>query len=495
MAYASVIMRAGSRTRPYRLSFGAKLGVIFSLLLVILGGAAYFGMASLFELHEALHDVESAARRQGSVLRLASAVRDQYAHMAHTLILRNDTHSDYFVSASATVNAIASEVELRARGREEVELVTAVKQESSLLATIFRKELLPAIQRGEVEAAVVVHERILAAVDRAQGSAQKLSAVSEEAIRQVGAHAEIVEHRAIHMTLLVLGAAIAFAVGMAIYLYRSVTIRIRRLADGTAQLAEGNLEVQLSVAGKDELADLAERFNFMTSSLKEHQRRLVQSEKLAGLGRLAAGFAHEINNPLGVILGYVRLLRRRAEGALEADLAIVEQEAERCHEVVEDLLDLTRSPPAEHEDVNLRSLADDVVASLKAAAIAPATAISVEGAGTTLGSARKLRQVIHNLIKNALEADAAVTRVAVRIASTRSGHITVSVSDDGPGIRPEHRLIVFEPFFTTKPKGTGLGLAVSRAIARAHGGDLELADGAGPGAAFQLTLPQGGGAP
>jgi two-component system, NtrC family, sensor kinase len=485
-------MRTAAHSAPYRRSIGTKLWQLFALLFLILGGAAYFGMSSLFELHEALHDVERAAKRQSAVLRLASAVRDQYAHMAHTLILGNDTHSEYFASASASVKNIAADVARRARSKPETELVAAVESENDRLDRIFQTALLPAVRSQDRQAGALLHEDVLATVTRAQNSTQKLSELSEQAIKRVGAHAEIVEHRAIQSTLIFLATAILFAIGMGLYLYRSLTVRIRRLAAGTAQLAAGDLDVQLSVVGEDEVADLAARFNAMTTSLKEHQRRLLQSEKLAALGRVAAGFAHEINNPLGVILGYVKLLRRKTEGPIEADLAIVEQEAERCHEVVEDLLDLTRSPPAENEEVDLRAMAEDVAATLKAAAIVPGASIVIEGSGKTRGSRRKLRQVVHNLIKNALEANEAAGggAVTVRIGTTGSGQLVMTVIDNGPGIRAEHRRIVFEPFFTTKPKGTGLGLAVSRAIARAHGGDLEVAEAAGRGAAFQLTLPR-----
>jgi two-component system NtrC family sensor kinase len=479
-----------------RRSIAARLGLSFSLLVLILATAAYFGMASLVELHDALHDVERAARRQSSVLRLASAVRDQYAHMAHTLILQNDTHSQFFADSSAQVKAITDQVARRTRDAERAALVKSIRSENEQLDQIFHSSLLPAVRRGDRQKAAQLHDDILVAVDNAQGSAQRLSHLSEEAITRVGQHAELVEHRAIRLTLGLLIAAIVFAIAMAIYLYRSLTTRIRSLAAGTAQLAGGNLEVQLSLAGSDELTDLAQSFNVMTASLKEHQRQLLQSEKLAGLGRIAAGFAHEINNPLGVILGYVKLLRRRLGGPVADDLAIVEQEAERCHEVVEDLLDLTRSPPAEHDEVDLRAVAEDVVKSLTAVAEPGAAAIRIEGYGRTRGSSRKLHQVVRNLVKNAIEASDGRGRaeVVIRIGRAPGGSISLSVVDDGPGIAAEHRRIVFEPFFTTKPKGTGLGLAVSRSIARAHGGDLDLTDQPGQGTAFVLTLPSAEGA-
>ena len=129
----------------------------------------------------------------------------------------------------------------------------------------------------------------------------------------------------------------------------------------------------IPVGGNDEFGDLARQFNNMVASLKEQQHRLLQSERLAGVGRLAAGVAHEINNPLGVILGYTRLLRKKAVGPLGDDLAIVEEEVLRCQEIVEGLLDFSRPVVVGSQRVDLRALCDDVVARLAEAAPTPST--------------------------------------------------------------------------------------------------------------------------
>jgi two-component system, NtrC family, sensor kinase len=488
-------MEAGAQTR-HRRGIARRLGLSFLLLLGIIGAAAYFGLASLFELHGALHHVEDAARGQGAALRLASAVRDQYAHMAHTLILGNDSHETYYREASALVRATASDAERATHGPRERDLVRRVRAESARLDTVFDSSLLPAVRRADRSIGPAIHADILETVAGAQRAAQTLSDVSAQAIAGVGAHARIVEHRSIQMTIAFLGIALVVAVAVAVFLHRSLTVPIRRLSEGTAQLAAGNLEVRLSVHGDDELADLGQRFNLMTNALRLHQQQLIQSEKLAGLGRMAAGVAHEINNPLAVIIGYLHLIRGKADRSLLADLDIVEQEAHRCHEIVEDLLDLTRTPPLEREEVDLRRLADDVVARLSAALAGHAPPVRVEGSSVVIGSSRKLRQVLQNLVKNAMEA-AGPTGDPVRITIDMppAGGVSLSVIDAGPGIKPADRGLLFEPFFTTKPRGTGLGLAVSRAIARAHGGDLELAESRELGGAeFRLTLPAARGA-
>jgi signal transduction histidine kinase len=139
--------------------------------------------------------------------------------------------------------------------------------------------------------------------------------------------------------------------------------------------------------------------------------------------------------------------------------------------------------------VDLRELCDDVSGSLRVAAQPSCAHLSVEGAAHAVGDRARLRQVVFNLVKNA--AESAGPKGHVNVAVRLSGDVAeVAVSDDGPGLDPQARARVFEPFFTTKPDGTGLGLAVSRAIARAHRGDIEIRSEANAGAVFTLTLPR-----
>jgi signal transduction histidine kinase len=227
----------------------------------------------------------------------------------------------------------------------------------------------------------------------------------------------------------------------------------------------------------------------MTAALKEHQAQLVQSEKLAGIGRLAAGVAHEINNPLGVILGYTRLLEKHAHPPLADDLAVIEEETLRCKEIVEGLLDLSRPVQVSHETVELRATVDEVIERLREAGVLRGVEVRVVGAARVDGHPSKLRQVLANLTRNA--AEAAGPGGSVEIALVEDGaSAAVSVRDDGPGLDGEALSRLFEPFFTTKEKGTGLGLAISRAIARAHGGEIEAANAAVGGALMTVRLPR-----
>ena len=228
----------------------------------------------------------------------------------------------------------------------------------------------------------------------------------------------------------------------------------------------------------------------MAAALKEHQARLVESEKAAGIGRLAAGFAHEINNPLQVMLGYLSLNRDVADRRLAAQLGAVEEETRRCEQIVEGLLELTRPREAlVLGQVDLRSLCDDVIGAIRALPLPAGVRLAVSGTATAQADRAKLRQAVFNLVKNAVEAAGPDGAVEVEVG-TAEGNSTISVSDTGPGVSAEQKTRLFEPFFTTKASGTGLGLAVSRAILRVHGGDIDLRNAGATGAHFVLRLPE-----
>ncbi len=316
------------------------------------------------------------------------------------------------------------------------------------------------------------------------------------ALGEFGQHADAVQHSSFRWSLVLLGGATALAAAVGLYIGRSVARPVAKLEAGAARLAAGDLDARIDLDTPDEFGRLARQWNAMTEALKERQEKLVRSERLAGIGRLAAGVAHEINNPLAVILGYARLLRQKADGRLAEDLAAIEDEAVRCQEIVEELLDLARpARPGGGRSVEMGALCAEVVARLREGRalgeVAVEVVVAATGAVFTEGSAPKLRQVLMNLVRNAAEAagPGGRVRVDVDVDGGPERGVAVSITDTGPGIGAGDRPHLFEPFFTTKPHGTGLGLAVSQAIALAHGGRIEVSEAAGGGAVFMLRLP------
>jgi len=477
-----------------RYGFGTsrRLALGFGVLVLLIAAASGVALAGSSRIHDGLGETRRREEGVRLSLELASAVRDQYAHQAHTIIIGDASHLALYGEARETVARLTRALRQAAEDPEELALVGSIEEESVRLDRIFRDRIVPAVLRGERESVQVEHGKAQLVVTRIQGLTEALVQRFEASIRRVRSDLEEVERRTRAILVALLVAAPVVAVAVSVLVGRSIAAPVAKLEQGAARIAAGDLDARIAVRGAPELEALAERWNAMTAALKEREERLVESEKLAGIGRLAAGVAHEINNPLGVILGYAKLLRKRADPQAAADLAVIEEETLRAKEIVEGLLDLSRPLPGGAERVDLRALADDVVSRLRDARLLDGVEVKVQGAAAAPAHPEKLRQVLVNLVRNAAEAAGQGGRVRVAVAE-RDGAAEVAVEDTGPGLSPEARAHLFEPFFTTKPRGTGLGLAVSRAIARAHGGELAAETPDGGGARFAIRLP--GGAP
>jgi two-component system NtrC family sensor kinase len=465
------------------------LALAFAALIALYAAATSIALLGFAQVNHGLAQTRSRVDSMRLALDLASAVRDQYAHQAHTIIIGNDSHLGFYAEAKGRVLALIKDLRERAQRPDERAWVDDIEAGVAELDGLFARAIVPAVLAGRTADAHMEHARALAIVGRIQERTDRLAKRFEDAIGELQAFAQATRDRTVAWSLFFLVLSPFLAAGVAIYLGRKVARPLALLRAGAERLAGGDLDTRIAVAGHDEFGQLANQFNSMVASLKEQQHRLLQSERLASVGRLAAGVAHEINNPLGVILGYTRLLRKKASGPLAEDLAIVEEETLRCQEIVEGLLDFSRPVEVGSQSVDLRGLCDDVVARLAEASPTPGVVVTVAGQGTATGTASKLRQVLLNLIKNAIEAAAPQGQVDVQIENS-----SVWVRDSGSGLDAEARERLFEPFFTNKPRGTGLGLAVSQAIARAHGGEI-IAEPPGPGGAcFTLRLPRPQGA-
>jgi two-component system NtrC family sensor kinase len=276
---------------------------------------------------------------------------------------------------------------------------------------------------------------------------------------------------------------------------RLVVRPVEALAAATRRVAEGEHAVVVPVTGGPELADLADSFNEMTRRLTDAQRQLAQADKLAAVGRLAAGLAHEINNPLTAVLTYASIWQKRApDPALVLDLETIVRETKRCREIVKGLLDFARPAPPLRQPTDLNDVA-------RRAAAVTAPALARSGVELLLRlddtlppvpvDGNQIEQVLVNLLLNAADAVAADGTGRIEITTGRAGDaVEVGVRDNGRGIPSEERAHLFEPFFTTKgTHGTGLGLSVSWGIVQAHGGTIDVAGEPGAGTTFTLHLP------
>lgn len=229
---------------------------------------------------------------------------------------------------------------------------------------------------------------------------------------------------------------------------------------------------------------------------KERQALFFQAEKLAAVGRMAAGLAHEINNPLGNIVGYAKLLLKDqnfVDGSREK-LEIIAEQARKGSEIVRGLLDFSRQSKGEKLPVSLNQILVKVIRLFAPQAERREIRLETVYADPLPlieADPKQLEQVFCNLIDNAIQAVGSSGLIQVKTARSGAGLVTVTVQDDGPGISPEQKGRIFDPFFTSKPagEGTGLGLSICLGIVKDNGGQIVVTSEPGQGAAFAVTLP------
>jgi len=296
------------------------------------------------------------------------------------------------------------------------------------------------------------------------------------------------------LRLVVILAAILIAALLATLVSRYLTGPIQALLQASRQAAHGDLTGRLTERGPRELATLSQAFNATLQTLRANQ--LAQAERLASLEQLAAGVAHEINNPLATILLYADILRPEC-GQKEQNLAALEMinsEARRCQRIADALLDFSRQKPIVPQPTDLNALLQNVVEVEQRHEKYTGVQIVTEldpALPLIQADPALLRQVLINLLNNAVEAMPHGGRLTLRTRQQPADQVTVEVADTGVGIPPENLNRLFRPFFTTKPpgQGTGLGLAIAASIVRQHHGQISVQSQVGQGTTFTFRLP------
>ncbi|MBI3636340.1 MAG: GAF domain-containing protein [Candidatus Rokubacteria bacterium] len=241
-------------------------------------------------------------------------------------------------------------------------------------------------------------------------------------------------------------------------------------------------------------ARIYEELRVAHENLERSQEQLIHSEKLSALGQLVAGVAHELNNPLSVVLGHAYLAETKTgAGGLEAHIRGMREGAERAAQIVRNLLQFARKTSSSRDVIDVNALVEQVIEFTRNAGATQNVGVVRELAPDLLptsGDPGQLQQVLLNLVTNAYQAmpRGGTLTVRTRAAGRR---LRVEVSDTGPGVRDDIRHKIFDPFFTTKSmgEGTGLGLSVAHGIVSAHGGRLWLDERAPRGATFVIELP------
>jgi two-component system NtrC family sensor kinase len=290
---------------------------------------------------------------------------------------------------------------------------------------------------------------------------------------------------------------IAGATGLVFVAARVLTDPLEHMIAVIRRVKGGRLEERMQVESHDELGELAATFNRMVGIIKrtkEMETTLAQQEKMASLGVLSSGVAHEINNPLGVILGYAAHLEGKMDPADPNFRSIQEirRESKRCKGIVQDLLSYARTPRPALEPTDLNALLEQIVdfaanhMDLQHVTLVRSLA---PGLPPVPLDPDQVRQVAINLLLNAGAAMEAGGRITVSTALDGAGGVEVVFRDEGAGIAPENLEKVFEPFFTTKARGTGLGLAITRRIVEQHQGRITVESEPGRGTTVTVRLP------
>jgi two-component system NtrC family sensor kinase len=335
------------------------------------------------------------------------------------------------------------------------------------------------------------------------------------------AYAEIVAMR--RGVLAASAAVLAAVLLLSYFLARGTTRGLARIESAARALGSGELSVRLPEAGADEVAQVSRTFNAMaadlqgarvrlerwnedlqsevkarTEELRAAQAQLVEAQKLAAIGQLGAGVAHEINNPLTGILGNAQLLlEQKPEGHPDhAPLAKIESLARRCRDITQSLLRFgqQRAEPA-FEDVDVNRAVKDALVLAEEEVRAAGIPLDVS-LGTppprVRGDSGQLSQVVLNLVTNARTACLGKAGASIAISTARAADgVEIVVRDGGKGIPPEHLPRIFEPFFTTKDQwsNVGLGLSISYRIVSEHGGRINVHSKPGEGSVFTVRLP------
>jgi nitrogen fixation/metabolism regulation signal transduction histidine kinase len=302
--------------------------------------------------------------------------------------------------------------------------------------------------------------------------------------------------------LLVGGGGIVLAILLSSWAAARVTRPVEQLAHAAREVAGGNWNARVEVAGTDELAQLAESFNRMTAELLGQKEQLVQSERVAAWRELARRLAHELKNPLFPLqLTVENLVRAREQSPEHFEEVFRESsrtllaEISNLKGIVGRFSEFSKMPPPQLQTVQVNEVVRGVVQLFQAELEAPGRAPIAcdlqldESMGPIVADAELLHRAISNLVLNAIEAMPQGGRLTLR-TRVEDGKVLIEVSDTGSGLTAEECERIFTPYYTSKKNGTGLGLAIVQSVVSDHGGRVRVQSAVGAGTTFVIELPR-----
>ncbi len=468
------------------LRVGAGLGVVLLLFVV----ALLVTLKAYRNIEAAESEVARLDHAKHAGHGVAAMVRELHLQQAHLLLSQNpDSLTPYQTGLAAAHEATHHLVTTvpSYQDRQEAQAIRSATQE---IEKLFSATVLSALKAGNYQKAIEAQDQVEERVRQVVHQVHVLNHHLEERAQTALEAAREVRASAWQVTVTIFALAFLAAVATGWILMRSIEKPIEVLRSGALRIAQGDLVTPIHWPYQDEFSELAETFNQMSAQLEQKQAEKLSRQRLELLERVTAGVAHELNNPLGVILGYLKLMKRDGSYS-EERFAIVEDEARQCQRLVEDLREVVRPPEIKLSPVELRSLLRDTCARLAQSDSSQGIALSPPPAGDeawVLADESRLRQVLGNLLTNAVQAVQSQEQGQVRLELSQVGeNYLLQVFDNGPGVATEDLERIFDPFYTTKQDGTGLGLALSRSLMEAQQGQLTF-EASPEGSCFQISL-------
>ena len=314
-----------------------------------------------------------------------------------------------------------------------------------------------------------------------------------------------IKNRAVLAFLVITLVGVLISMLLSYLVSRRISVRIRKLVSASREIAQGNLDARVEITSSDELGEMSESFNAMASSLKQRDEQLkefarnkiMESERLALIGQLAANVAHELNNPLQGIVTYSHLILEKIanENSAASSAQKIVTQANRCKDIIRGLLDFSRQRKPDATVCNINSVLNECVALLENQASFQNIHIIKDlerNLPMIVVDPSQMQQVFINMIINAAEAmeDGGQLTLKTRM-DPADEFVEIEITDTGHGIPEEHMEKLFDPFFTTKEvgHGTGLGLAISYGIIKEHKGTISVESEVDQGTSFLIRLP------
>jgi signal transduction histidine kinase len=427
---------------------------------------------------------------------------------------------------TAAVTDAGREIETRLKGNELRTFLVARRYEKNLLlykdqptyGTLMKTLESLAVDgevggyRGTVEKLYELFGDEKDSIEKIRLKAREIESFTKELSKEERKNIGRILATARNMLIVALLVVLAVGIVINMKLARSIAAPIRELEKVTKKVAMGDFSEMIEVKGKDEITSLEISFNQMEDRLKdtlsslelavrnlhEKQAQLIEAEKLASIGILAAGIAHEINNPLTSVLTFSHLMLEQMplDDPRREKLKMMTRETERARIIVRQLLSFAKETPLRKVKKNINCPINEMIETLGAQGLFSGIEVDLnfgENLPDINADPVKLEQVVLNILLNAVHSITPPGKIDV---STRmkGDFVEIAISDTGCGIPEEYLGKIFDPFYTTKDstKGTGLGLAVSYGIIKKHGGDIEVKSVAGEGSTFIVRLPVDG---